>query len=367
MNRPLPPPWMRAAANRHSPAMQRIYLRRRIVAGAVVLGIPIIALLILTRGGGKPSSVATGGTTTTVAATTTTAPLQLVAAAASWHLPVPLSRAVVLPINTNLAVFGGLTTAATSKTIYQIDPVTGIATIVGTMPTPVHDAAGAVLGSNYLIFGGGAATETAAVQQFSFTAPDKVTGSVLGNLPTKRADSVAATVNAQVYLVGGFDGKAWLPGVIATPDGKSFGTAAQLNPAVRYPAVASLNGKVYVIGGELSPKQADATTVQQLDLQSFAVSQLSPLTAGLSHAAAATLNGRIYVFGGRSGGHAVATISQLNPATGQLLVVGQLPAARSDMSVAVVGQTIYLLGGEGDNAKPVNTVVSVRLVPPGSP
>jgi influenza virus NS1A-binding protein len=233
------------------------------------------------------------------------------------------------------------------------------------MATAVHDASGAVIGSNYLVFGGGAATEVASVQQFGFSNSDHMTGSVIGNLPAKRADAASATVNGQVYLVGGFDGKQWLPDVVSTADGKTFATQAQLNPAVRYPAVTVLNGKLYVIGGELSPKQADATTIQQIDLQSFAVSNLSPLPVGLSHAAAATLNDTIYVFGGRAGGHAIDTISVLNPTTGQLQAVGHLPAPRSDMGVTVVGQTVYLLGGEGDTAKPVNTVFTFRLSAPG--
>ncbi len=363
---------MRAAANRRSPAMQKIYLRRRIVAGVIALGIPLIIIFVVTRGGGGGggTKVGTGATTTTSPAATTTLPPQLVVAATTWHLPIPLSRQAVLPVSTNLAIFGGSTTGATSKNVYQIDPVTGSTTTLGTMATPVHDAAGAVIGSNYYVFGGGGTTETAAVQQFTFTNSAHLTGSVITNLPAKRADSVAVTVNGQTFLVGGFDGKQWLPSVVATSDGMTFTTVAQLSPAVRYPAAVALNGKLYVIGGELSPNHADATAVQQIDLQSFAVTKLAPLPAGLSHAAAAVINGKIYVFGGRSGGHAIATISTLNPTTGELQPTGMtLPAARSDMGVAVVGpivgQTVYLVGGEDTNNKPVNTVVSVRLVPHG--
>lgn len=365
MNQAMPPPWMRGM-NRRSPAQQRIYMRRRIVAGVIVIGIPLIIVILLTRRGG-PSKTATGRTTTTSSpGPTTTLPLQLVVAATSWHLPVPLSRSVVLPINTNVGIFGGLTTGATSKNVYEIDPVTGIGTEIGTMPTPVHDAAGAVIGSDYFVFGGGSTTETASVQKFSFSNANHLTGSLATSLPAKRADLAAVSINGQIYLVGGFDGKQWLPSALSTTDGTSFTTVAQVNPTVRYPAAAALNGKLYVIGGELSPKQADATNIQQIDLQTGAVTSLSPLPVGLSHAAAAVLNNTIYVFGGRSGGHSIDTISVLNPATGQLQAVGQLPAARSDMGVAVVGQQVFLIGGEGDNGKPVNTAVSVRLVAPGS-
>ncbi len=112
---------------------------------------------------------ATGATTTTSPHTTTTLAPQLVASDATWHLPVALSREVVLPINSNIGVFGGLRSAGTSKSIYQIDPMTGISTTIGTMPTATHDAAGATIGASYIVFGGGGTTETAAVQSFSLS------------------------------------------------------------------------------------------------------------------------------------------------------------------------------------------------------
>jgi hypothetical protein len=346
--------------------MRRIYLRRQIGAAVVVLLIIGIPIYLLAKGGGKGAAVGTTHPSTTIAQTTTTVRLQLTVAATTWHLPTTLARAVVLPINTNLGIFGGLAGTTSSKAIYQIDPTTGIETTIGTMAAAVHDASGAVITGNYFVFGGGGTTETAAVQQFSFSNSTHLTASVAGNLPAKRADSATASVNGQTYVVGGFDGKKWLGDVLATTDGVTFNVIAQLSTPVRYPAVAALNGKLYVIGGETSPNSADATTVQQVDLQTNAVTNLGPLPAGLSHASAAVLNGSIYVFGGRSGGHAITTVSLFNPTTGQLQPVATMPVARSDMGLAVVGQTAYLVGGEGDNAKPVNGVFAARLAPPGA-
>jgi N-acetylneuraminic acid mutarotase len=344
--------------------MRSVYRRRRIVAGIVVIGIPLLLIVLLLRrgSGGSSNKVASSASTTSLRATTTTAPPQLVVAATSWSLPEALSRSVVLPVGTNVGIFGGLTAGGvSSRNVYQVDPTNGMSTTAGTMASPVHDAAGAVIAGSYFIFGGGGTTETAAVQKFTAAAPNHLTGSLAGNLPAKRADLTVATENGHTYLVGGYDGSKWLAPVLDTTDGGAFITVAQLNPAVRYPAVAALNGKLYVIGGELSPNEADANNVQVIDLKSFAVTQLGPLPEALSHAAAAVLDGTIYVFGGRSMGHAVDTISVFNTTTGQLNPVGHLPAARSDMGVGVVGQTVYLIGGEGDNGKPVSSVVTAHL------
>lgn len=355
---------------RPSAEQRRIYLRRRIVAGLIVVAVIVVPVVLLTGGGGGKKAAGGHSTTTTTtksATTTTTPPAQMVVATAPWHLPVPLSRSVVLTINTNLGIFGGLTTGATSHNDYEIGLPSGIATTIGTMPAPVHDAGGAVIGSTYFVFGGGGTTETAAIQRFSFTDSTHLTGSVVTALPAKRAEMGTTTYGGQTYLVGGFDGKAWLPSILSTADGLTFAAVAQLNTAVRFAAVAALDDKLFVIGGELSPNAADSTTVQELNLSTDAVTSLSPLAAGLSHAAAAVVNNTIYVFGGRSGGKAIATISELNTTTGQLLAVGQLPGGigRSDMGVDVIGDTAYLVGGETSSGTPLNSVVTVSLEPAG--
>ncbi|HEX3425071.1 MAG TPA: hypothetical protein VHT30_03000 [Acidimicrobiales bacterium] len=347
--------------------MQRIYLRRRIVAAAVVLVPVLLIIFLLTRGGGSTKKVSSGATSTTRHAdttTTTTLPLKPVASVASWHLPIALSRSVVLPVNTEIGVFGGQSSSGATGKIYQIDPMTGQATALGTMPVAVHDAGGAVVGSSYYVFGGlvSSSTATATVQQFSFANSTTMTGSKVGTLPVKRAEFGTAMVNNEVYLVGGFDGSTYLPSIVTTSDGMTFtSTSTILHPAVRFAAVAAQGAMLYVIGGEIAPVAADSTAVQEVNLQSGAVTQLTPLHAGLSHAAAVILNNTIYVLGGRSGGHAIATISAFNPATGALTAVGTLPAARSDMGVTVIGQTAYLMGGEGTNGQPVNSVVTVSL------
>lgn len=347
--------------------MQKIYLRRRIAAAAIVLVPVFLIIFLLARGGGGSKKVASNSSSTTRPLQTTTAstlPLRPVASVASWHLPTALSRSVVLPVNTEIGIFGGQTSSGATGKIYQMDPTTGQGTALGTMPVTVRDAGGAVIGSSYYVFGGLVSTSTATpvVQQFSFANSTTMMGSKVGNLPVKRAEFGTVMVNNQVYLVGGFDGSAYLPSVVTTGDGMTFtSTSTTLHPAVRYAAVAAQGGMLYVIGGEIAPLAADSTAVQQINLQTGAVTQLPPLRVGLSHAAVVTLNNTIYVVGGRSGGHAITTISAFNPATGALTPMGNLPAARSDMGVTVIGHTAYLIGGEATNGQPVNSVVTVSL------
>jgi len=341
-----------------------VFARRRIaVATALLVVLAVLFLILRGSPGSKPTVVAPKPAART---TTTTAPVQLTVAAAPWQLTTAVSRAVVLPLvvpgGTHIGLFGGLGPGSiTSSAITDIDPATGKAVKVATLPKGVHDAAGAGIGSASFVFGGGAATESAGVQKLSIDAAGKATTSTAGTLPTKRADLVAVAAGGRVIVLGGFDGTHWLPSVLETTDGSTFTTIAQLTTPVRYPAVTVADNKIYVFGGELTGSQADATVVQAIDLETHAVTVAGQLPGGLSHASAATLNGVMYIFGGRSGGQAVDVVSAFDPRTGQLRTVGHLPAPTSDMGIATVGQTTYLVGGETSAGKQVNTVFSAKL------
>lgn len=331
--------------------------------GAIALGVLVLIVFFVTRSPGGGSNVAarqpTAGTTTT---TRTTTPPQLVVTAATWQLPSAVSRAVAVAAGTRLRILGGLGPGnVTSGTVWEVDPATGQSEKLAVLANPVHDASGATIGTTSFVFGGGAATESASVQAVTVDAANKASVSVVALMPAKRADSATVSVSDQVVVVGGFDGAHWVPSVLSTTDGKAFTTLAQLPTPVRYPAVAALNDKVYVIGGEVAPNEADTTAVQMIDLQTHAITPAGALQAALSHASAAVLNGTLYVFGGRSGGHATDVISTFDPATGQLHTVGHLPAPTSDMAVTTVGDTVYLVGGEGDNRRPVTSVVIARV------
>ena len=63
-------------------------------------------------------------------------------------------------------------------------------------------------------------------------------------------DHVAVAIGGTDYIVGGYNGTAGEPDVLATTDGQTFRTVATLPVPVRYPAIAALHGLLYVFGGE---------------------------------------------------------------------------------------------------------------------
>ena len=289
---------------------------------------------------------------------------QLQVTVASWQLPAPLSRSVALAVDGNLDLFGGLTGTGSTTTpaIVQLDPATGHSENIGTLPVPVHDAAGAAIGSRYFVFGGGASTLTASVQTFSPDSGAKTPSTaVAGQLPAQRADlATAMAPDGTVYIAGGYDGTNFSPDVLSTRNGTSFSVTAQLPVPVRYPALAVSAGKLWVIGGETAAG-ADTDSIQTVDLKSHAASVAGHLPEPLSHAAAATLNNNVYLFGGRSGGNARDTVLELDSSRAAFSQVSSLPIPESDMSAVPVGETVYLLGGEGQLAQPGQSVIVARM------
>ena len=85
-------------------------------------------------------------------------PPAVVATLLAWRLPVPVSRAVVLPgPGTDLVVTGGLTpSGASGNGAFLVSTHTGAIHLVAGLVAAVYDASGAILAGRDVIFGGAA-------------------------------------------------------------------------------------------------------------------------------------------------------------------------------------------------------------------
>ena len=357
---------MNAGPRRRS-RQARARLRRTIavaVAALAALALAATAIVVAAR---RPVSAhhQPNGATATVPpahAPATSSPqvaMSVTATLAGWKLPVPLSRSVVeMGDGGKLLVLGGLTSNdRTVATITEIDPATGSSRPVAQLAKAAHDAAGALIGGDAFVFGGGGATELATVQRW---APGTPAAAAAGALPTTRSDLVTVQSGGQVYLVGGYDGRRPVANVLRTTDGTTFTTVSVLPEAVRYPAVAMLGTTLYVIGGQSASGETNA--IQAVDITTGSARVVVRMPAPISHAAAVTIDGAVYVLGGRRAGAALDEMARFDATTGALTAVGRLPLALSDAGVATAGDTAYLIGGEA--ATQLTSVVEVRGGPP---
>src|SRR5215475_10406235 len=177
--------------------------------------------------------------------------LSISAAREAWTLPAPVSRSVVLPDGNGFVILGGLSTGDTSASrIVQVDPSSGDSRYAGHLVTAVHDSAGAVIDGRFFVFGGGSTSTVPIVQDWRSGS-----GREVARLPAARSDLSATSLNGTTYIVGGYNGSAMTPVVLATTNGVSFRRVARLAIPVRYAAVAGIGSTLWVVGGVTSTSE----------------------------------------------------------------------------------------------------------------
>ncbi len=292
---------------------------------------------------------------------------------------------------------GGLTPAGTSGNgAFLLNPGAGAIRLVAGLVTAVHDASGAVLAGHDVIFGGyvaGAGTGVAGagangagangagangagagpaasttVQIFKAPSGAVVPASAVpmatatAALPQPRAGSTTVVIGTTCYVVGGSAGTSADREVLATTDGHTFRPVASLPVPVQYPAVAAVDGRIFVFGGATVGGRAPVPVndIQRVDPATGQVSVVGHLPTALEGAGAATLDGHIYIAGGYTGAGVVGTVWGFEPATATVVVSGHVVPV-SFAGLAVTGATAWLVGGQSAG-RPVGTVQAFRPV-----
>ncbi len=366
----------------------------------VVLAAVIVGVLVLERHhgagpvAGRSSAGGAGahgarGQTTVKAKPRPAPPPAVLSMLLAKRLPVPVSRAVVLAgPGPDLVVAGGLTpTGASGNGAFLLNPGTGAIRLVAGLATAVHDASGAVLAGHDMIFGGymaaaaatgaagtggGGPTAPATVQIFKAPSGAVVPASAVPmatattGLPQPRAGSRTVTNGTTCYVVGGSDGASGDREVLATTDGRTLRAVASLPVPVEYPAVAAVDGRIFVFGGTtVGHNGAPVDDIQRVDPATGQASVVGHLPTALEGASAATLDGHIYIAGGYTGLTVVGTVWGFEPSTATVVVSGHvLPVSFSGL--AVTGPTAWLVGGQSAG-RPVGLVQAFRPVTGQSP
>ena len=325
-------------------------VRRRRAFVILVIAVVAVAVVGVTTSHSSAKRSASRGTPTTSPRNKPVTRLE--ATAAVWQLPAPVSREVVLSDGRDIVILGGLDEGQSSAAgVFRVDPTTGAIVSTGSLALATHDAAGAVIGQRYFVFGGG---EQLSVDTVQSVGPDGRAG-VVAHLPQPRSDLASARIGATVYLVGGYDGTAPTRDVLATSNGTTFRVVAQLPIGVRYPAVTAVGHRLYVFGGEWAGTESDA--VQVIDTRTGRSSVAGHLPAPRTDAVAVTIGGSVYVVGGRSRGVATAGILRFEPNTMRFSAAGDLPSPVANGAIVTIGATAYLVGGE--TTGPVSGVVVI--------
>src|SRR5215212_3161369 len=114
---------------------------------------------------------------------------------------------------------------------------------------------------------------------------------------------------------------------------------------------ATIDGQVYVLGGGTGAAQ---TLNEVLDLGAGQWRTGASMPSGLNHHGVTALNGRVYVFGGADdAGRSTTTALEYDPATNQWRTLAAMPTPRSSPGVAALNGVVYVVGGIGARNPPV--------------
>ena len=186
-------------------------------------------------------------------------------------------------------------------------------------------------------------------------------------MPTARAELQANVVNGEIYLIGGTlpDGSVSNVTEVYDPSNDSWSVAAPIPTAVGLYASAVVGNKIYVEGGGQSgPVIGDLNQVFDPELNVWALG--SPLPVPVLWAAAGATDGvlaptRLYVIGGTTDGINPLNTTYIYDPQANIWTTGALmPIARGTLSLAVVNDTLYALGGAENLVDPHAPAIAVN-------
>ena len=140
-----------------------------------------------------------------------------------------------------------------------------------------------------------------------------------------------------------------LAGSLSVPEGWGLKTPAPTNRN-QLPA-ASVDGKIYVIGGVLNGYSAALSTVEEYDPASDSWATRAQMQVARYNLASAVLDGKIYAIGGYGGIplQPLAVVEEYDPSTDTWTPKSSMPTARFSLTAAAVNGKIYAIGGHNGN------------------
>ncbi len=185
------------------------------------------------------------------------------------------------------------------------------------------------------------------------------TWSTKAPLPTQRLDAGVASLDGKIYVLGG--GAMGKP---ATQLNQEYDPAkdrwrdrAPIPQGASHAGVAGYHGKIYLIGGFTASVHAGALDkVFEYDVAADTWRQLPPISSPRGSVGVAVVNGKVHAIGGRGLNNVtVATHEVYDPASGKWSQAAPLPTARDHIGVIVVGRQIHVIGGRISNHITDNT------------
>ncbi|MCK4784151.1 MAG: S8 family serine peptidase [Desulfobacteraceae bacterium] len=170
-------------------------------------------------------------------------------------------------------------------------------------------------------------------------------------IPTAVTRAAVASVDGKIYALGGYIQGGWLEtGIVQIYDPDiNYWTSGSPKPTPAANAYAAvIDGLIYVAGGyQIGSIYLD--TLEIYDPANDTWTTGTPLPVALSGSGAAALNGKLYVMGGSSPSGRSSALYEYEPSSGTWTQLASMNSQRSYFATGVIDGKIYAFGGSGVN------------------
>jgi N-acetylneuraminic acid mutarotase/Tfp pilus assembly protein PilX len=176
--------------------------------------------------------------------------------------------------------------------------------------------------------------------------PESASGwTAMANMPSPRTGHAVATVNGKIYAIGGTQNlSAQLNTVEEYDPATNTWTTKAPMPTARWWANAHVvDGKIYVIGGERSSVTQNAN--EMYDPATDTWTTMASMPSARKAYGSAVVNNKIYIFGGGKTNAATRNTYEYDPATNSWATKKSMPTARKWPNAEVANGKIYVFGG----------------------
>jgi DNA-binding CsgD family transcriptional regulator/N-acetylneuraminic acid mutarotase len=164
-------------------------------------------------------------------------------------------------------------------------------------------------------------------------------------LDTPRESMAVATVNGQVFVIGGLSGGGTVADVrVFDPLSNQWSIRTGKPTPLQAMGAAVIGGRIYVPGG-CNAANIPSDIVEVYDPLRDTWQTGVPLPHALCHYALGAMEGKLYIFGGWDGQRALADVLIFDPSRDEWSNGPALPSPRADAAAALVNDRIYLAGG----------------------
>ena len=188
---------------------------------------------------------------------------------------------------------------------------------------------------------------------------DKGVWGARANLLVANSEFALAEADGRLYVLGGypFTGQSSRTVQVYSIAGNSWQLGPQLPLPNNHGMAAAVNGKIYLLGGQLTNDQQGETavnTVYELDPAVGTWVQKANMPTARSGGVAVALDGKIYVAGGRvPRGNDFAVF---DPVANSWEVLPDLPSQRNHIAGVAISGRIHIVGGRlGNGLSPVKS------------